>query len=296
VFYASGFILALAAAGVPRRIAHFRAMSDGKPSTFGRRIEQTILRRLLDASATDVVGCAEGVLDAVWQSRWRQDPRCQVIYNGIDPDRFRVTVDRDDLRDELGLPRDALVFVHVGYDAEEKNHPRLLKIFAEIRRRAPGARLVLAGDGTDCPGRVVFRHIREFALQDSVDALGVRRDIPRLLAAADVLLLPSLAEGLPGVVLEACAAGVPVLATDLPGVREIAARLPAVYYLSLAQDDREWARTALSLPGEARALRLRETAAAVFRHSVFDVDRAVVAHRALWCRRSSTVASGELPA
>ena len=71
--------------------------------------------------------------------------------------------------------------------------------------------------------------------------LGVRDDVPQLLKTADVLLLPSIHEGLPGVVLEACASGTPVLASDLPGVREIASRLPLVRYLPLTAADEEWA-------------------------------------------------------
>src|SRR5690606_31497974 len=114
----------------------------------------------------------------------------------------------------------------------------------------------------------------------------VRLDVPRLLRAADVLLLPSLREGIPGVVLEACVIGVPVLATDLPGVREIGNRLEGVYFLSLAESDAEWARVALSLPGEAARLRLRERARERFRPSVFHVARAVEAHRALWRQAS----------
>jgi glycosyltransferase involved in cell wall biosynthesis len=121
-----------------------------------------------------------------------------------------------------------------------------------------------------------------FELRDRVIALGVRDDVPRLLAAADVLLLPSLREGLPGVVLEACAAGLPVLASDLPGVREIASRLPLVEYLPLTEPDHEWARAALALPAQAARLNLREAAAERFRASAFHIDRSVEAHRALW--------------
>ena len=112
--------------------------------------------------------------------------------------------------------------------------------------------------------------------------LGVRHDVPQLLEASDVLLLPSIREGLPGVVLEACASGVPVLATDLPGVREIASRLPLVRYLPLSADDAEWAAAAVGLPNQASQLGLRGAAAETFRASVFHIDRMVKAHRLLW--------------
>jgi glycosyltransferase involved in cell wall biosynthesis len=155
-------------------------------------------------------------------------------------------------------------------------------MFAAIHQHTPSAVLVLVGAETDLPDGPIARQIRASDLDSSVVVLGVRDDIPRLLAAADVLLLPSLYEGLPGVVLEACLVGIPALATDLPGVREIATRLKGVYYLPLAETDSEWARLALALPKEAERLCLRRDAMERFGPSVFHIDRAVEAHRELW--------------
>ena len=285
VLYTSGAILALAAsAGVPMRIAHFRAMHDGRRPTLRRHVQRSVMRWLIDRFATDIVACGEGAMDAVWRAGWRTDPRCRVIYNSVDSARFAGRVDRNGVRADLGIPRAARLFVHVGNQVAEKNHPRLLAIFAEMTRMSSSAWLVLAGAGTDDPEGPTARGVRQRGLQNRVVVLGLRDDVPRLLKAADALLLPSWAEGLPGVVLEACAAGVPVLASDLPGVREIASRLALVRYLPLSASDGEWAHVALGLPAEAERLRLSDTAAEAFRASVFHVDRAVEAHRALWCR------------
>jgi glycosyltransferase involved in cell wall biosynthesis len=177
--------------------------------------------------------------------------------------------------------------MHIGNETYEKNHGRLLAIFAAILSIEPSARLVLVGEGTDDPAGVSARAARELGIDTRIVALGVRHDVPRLLSAADVLLLPSKAEGLPGVVLEACAAGVPVLASDLAGVREVATRLALVRTLPLSAADAEWARAAAALPAEAERVRLRQTAADAFRASVFHVDRAVELHRALWRRAES---------
>jgi glycosyltransferase involved in cell wall biosynthesis len=164
----------------------------------------------------------------------------------------------------------------------EKNHERLLSIFAEINRQEPSSRLILVGAGTDDAAGISRRVIDRLRLTAAVKALGARGDVPQLLRAADVLLLPSLREGLPAIVLEACVSGVPVLATDLPGVREIARRLVLVRYLPLSAADADWAAAALRLPDEASRLRLRATAAETFRASVFHIDRAVDAYRLLW--------------
>jgi glycosyltransferase involved in cell wall biosynthesis len=285
VLYTSGLILALAAvADVPLRVAHFHATHDGRLTTWRRRAHRRVMRALIDRFATDIVACGEGSMNAVWQPAWRLDPRCRVIYDALDLARFEQPRDRSALRTELGLPAAGTLFVHVGNQTEEKNHQRLIRIFAAIGARDPAARLVLVGAGTDGASGAIPGYIHENGLQDCVIGAGVRTDVPRILMAADALLLPSLREGLPGVVLEACAAGLPVLASDLPGVREIASRLLLVRFLSLERSDQEWAQAALALPAEADALRLRERAAAAFGPSVFHVDRAAEAHRALWRR------------
>jgi glycosyltransferase involved in cell wall biosynthesis len=283
VLYTSGLVLALAAASrVPVRVAHFRAMHDGHRSTVRRLAQRALMRRLIDRYATDIVGCGEGAMDAVWDTGWRTDPRCQIIYNAVDPTRFALAGEGDRVRADLHIAPGAKVYLHIGNEVREKNHGRLLAIFAAIHRGSPSSRLVLAGAGTDDPIGVSARAARDHGVADSVLALGIRQDVPRLLACADVLLLPSLAEGLPGVVLEACAAGVPVLATDLPGVREVAARLALVRMLPLTAADSEWAAAAAALPAEAERIRLRQAAADAFRATVFDVNRAVEMHRSLW--------------
>jgi glycosyltransferase involved in cell wall biosynthesis len=283
VLHASGPILALAAAaGVPVRIAHFHAMHDGKRTTLPRRLQRRVTCALIDWYATDIISCGEGSMDAVWRAGWRADRRCRVVYDALDPARFELPPDGAAVRAELGVPAAAPMFLHVGNVAAEKNHARLLRIFAAIRHRHAGARLVLAGAGTNEPRGPIAQLIRDLALTGSVRPLGLRSDVPRLLHAADALLLPSVREGLPGVVLEACAVGLPVLATDLPGVREIAERLSLVRYLPLDASDDEWAAVALGLPAAARELALRSRAAAAFRPSVFHVDVAADVHRWLW--------------
>jgi glycosyltransferase involved in cell wall biosynthesis len=283
VRFSSGVILALAArADVPIRIAHFHGIGYREYSTLLRRAQREAQRLLIDRYATDIVACSEGIMNAIWRPDWHRESRCRVLYNGIDPGRLERAADAIGVRAELGIPESARLYAHVGNVLPVKNHCRLLDIFAELRRRTHSSWLLLAGAGTDDPLGPVVRGIRARGIHDRVVVLGVRHDVPRLLHAADALLLPSFSEGLPGVVLEACAVGVPVLATDVPGVREIASRLPLVRYLPLRATDAEWADAAAALPDEATRQQLRKTAPDLFRASLFHVDRAVAAHRALW--------------
>jgi glycosyltransferase involved in cell wall biosynthesis len=285
VFYSSGLILALArTAGVPVRIANFHSDRDGRTNTWSRQAQRRAMRLLVDRYATDIVGCCETVLAASWSERWHSDSRCRVVYLGADASAFAPRGNRLNVRGELGVPAEAPLFLHLGRSSPEKNQRRLLAIFARICSLLPSARLVIAGTGTADPEGEIAAAIRDFGLSDRALALGVRTDVPRLFEAADALLLPSLYEGLPIAVVEACAAGVPVLATDLGGVREIASRLALVRYLPLNVSDDAWAAAASALPGEAQQVRLRETATEAFRGSVFDLDRATAAHCHLWSR------------
>ena len=111
------------------------------------------------------------------------------------------------------------LLVHVGGFTYEKNHIRLIAIFQELLRIYPTARLQLVGDG---PLRSEMEAIvSQKRLDRSIRFLGARKDVMELIAGADVLLLPSIIEGLPGVILEAFYCRIPVVAYDVGGVGEV---------------------------------------------------------------------------
>lgn len=125
------------------------------------------------------------------------------------------TGDRAAARAGLGLPADVPVAVCVARLVQQKRHDVLLRAWAAVP--APAVLLVV-GDGP-LHGQLA-RQVGELGLTDRVRLLGPRDDVPRLLAAADVSVLSSDWEGLPMSVLESLAAGRPVVATDVDGVRE----------------------------------------------------------------------------
>ena len=279
----SGLILRLAArSNVPVRAAVFRSLHDGRGDGPVRRVYRGLMRCWIDRHATHILAVSEGAMTAVWGPHWPSDPRCEVIYNGLGPEVFRVGENRSSVRCEFGLSHDAPLYVHVGRMRQPKNHLRLLSIFAEVLKRQPTARLLLIGSGGNGIERRVRRRIAELGMADRVEICGERLDVSRLLEAADALILPSLWEGLPGVVLEACAAGTPVLASDLPGVREIAARLPQVRYLSLQADDAKWADVLGEMLGRSQALQSRQAVRQAFAQSVFTIRRCAKLHRRVW--------------
>ncbi len=141
--------------------------------------------------------------------------KLEIIRAGVDTEAFRYS--RSEARLALGIEDDARVAIIVARLFPEKNHLLLLEAFSQVARRIERTRLLIVGDGVERDA--IRSEIDRLGLQNTVEMLGVRRDVGRLLAAADVFVLSSDREGLPIAVLEAMAARKPVVATavgDLP--------------------------------------------------------------------------------
>lgn len=141
--------------------------------------------------------------------------KLEVIFAGVDAAQFGAS--KLESRRALGLQNSDRVASIVARLSPEKNHRLLLQAFAEVVARVEAAKLLIVGDG---PQREAIRdEIARLGLQDRALMLGVRRDLPTILAASDAFVLSSDREGLPIAALEAMAAGRPVVATsvgDLP--------------------------------------------------------------------------------
>lgn len=139
-------------------------------------------------------------------------PFDRVIPNGIPVSNFVESAGaRDAMRVSLNIPALGPVFVAVASLRPEKNHQALLRAFASERLRDAGAHLLLAGDGE--LRRDLEEQARTLVIQDRVHFLGVRSDVSCVLAAADIFVLASRREGNPLSVMEAMAAGKPIIAT-----------------------------------------------------------------------------------
>src|SRR6266568_84984 len=126
---------------------------------------------------------------------------------------------REEVRAALAIPAGAPTLVTVGRFMQQKNHAGVISAFASERLRSIDAHLLLVGDGA--LHDELERQVRELGIGDRVRFLGKRDDIPHVLAAADVFVLGSLWEGHPLSVMEAMAAGKPVVATAVGCVPEL---------------------------------------------------------------------------
>jgi glycosyltransferase involved in cell wall biosynthesis len=148
--------------------------------------------------------------------------RVQITHPGIDIDRFRLRVTDDKgarIRAELGVNTDQPLLGVVAHLVPKKGHYYLLQAMPEVLAHFPEARLILVGRGEECAG--LEESTRRLGLEKSVIFAGYRADVPDILAALDLLVQPSLEEGLPVSIIEAMALAKPVVASAVSGIPEV---------------------------------------------------------------------------
>lgn len=181
----------------------------------------------------------------------------RLLRNALDLDAFRYDeAARIRLRGEFGVGENTVLAGHVGRFAPQKNHAFLFTVFAEMHRKNPDTVLLLVGDGEQ--GAALHDKARALGFADAVRFAGIRADIPQLLSAMDVLVFPSLYEGMPNVVVEAQATGLPCLVADT--VTAEAKITERVEFIRLDEPTRVWAERALALARNPENDRRKATA------------------------------------
>lgn len=171
-------------------------------------------RRYVDRARL-ILPCSEGVRDHL-RAQGVPAERMRLVRNAIDPAKFAGGAASP------SAPADRRDILLVARLHPNKGHADLIRAFARLARDFPGHDLRFAGTGDPACEASLRSLARALRLDDRVHLLGDRADIPDLLARAAVFALPSRQEGLPLTVLEAMAAGLPVVACRIPGLDEIA--------------------------------------------------------------------------
>jgi glycosyltransferase involved in cell wall biosynthesis len=203
----------------------------------GRLRDRAVMRHrlmclLLDRWSRAVVAVSSA-LAAAYAGRI-SPARLVVVRNGIDCERFaRPACDRGALRRAFGWPAEAPVVITVAALREAKGIHVLLAAAARVIRRVPGARFLIVGAGP--LASELAREAERAGLGRAVAWAGRRDDVAELLAASDLFVLPSLSDAYPTAVLEATAAGLPVVASAADGIPEIVE--PGVTGLLVAPGD-----------------------------------------------------------
>jgi glycosyltransferase involved in cell wall biosynthesis len=271
----TGFVLRTARqAGVPLRIAHSHcdtSLLDDRSRVL-RRAYLNLMKSWIHRHATLGLAVSRQAAVSLFGANWSGDPRWRISYCGIDLAPFRENVDRAAVRIELQIPEHAFVVGHVGRFDYQKNHKFLIEIFATLARRLPNARLLLIGEGPLRPA--IEEQVAWAGLQERVIFAGPRPDVPRLMTAAmDAFVLPSHFEGLPLVLLEAQAAGLPCLLSDTVA-EETTVNPDLVRRLSLSQSTETWCDELVELH-DSLTDESRHEAVRVIEQSPFNIQMGV---------------------
>lgn len=187
--------------------AHVRMGLSDRPLL---RLQPRLIARAVDR----YLAVSQGVADQLVKTFRIPQDKVEVVPNGINIASYKCVRDKA-LRRQLSGEDDRPVILTAARLSEQKGHRDLI----EAASRIDGAVFVFAGDGPLRDG--LESQTRSLGISDRVRFLGRRDDVPELLACADLFVLPSLYEGMPLSVLEAMAARVPVIATDIPGNNEL---------------------------------------------------------------------------
>ena len=191
----------------------------------------------------------KGLKEGIGQPLQYRLIRSAIPLSDFDP----LSVDRQAVRQSIGIPAGVPVLGNVGRFSAQKNPLDWVKIAGQVGRRLPETWFLLVGDGTLRPQ--VEQALKEEGIFERSVLTGLRRDVPQMMSAIDVFLLTSLWEGLPRVIPEAMAMGVPVVAYQVDGTAE-AVKPGETGYLCPAGSLDEMASCCLSLLQDDR-LRLR---------------------------------------
>lgn len=234
-------MLAAKLAGVKIRISH----SHNTASDFSA--VNNILRPIFMRSYTDGFACGKEAGE--WMFSGRQ---FDIIYNGIDLEKFAFDQEvRDEFRRQQGL-ENQFVVGHIGRFNIQKNHKKLISIYEELSKTRKDAILILIGDGE-------LKEEIETAVKEknlNVRFIGLTDEIPQWLQAMDIMLLPSLFEGLPVTAVEAQAAGLPcVLSNTISPMTKIT---DLVHFVELEASDVHWTEEILKIPLPDRTASINE--------------------------------------
>lgn len=175
-------------------------------------------------------------------SKAYEDNQVKILHNGVDIEKFQYSVElREKKRKEFSLNSEIKLIGHVGRFNQQKNHMFLLEVFKDIHVLDSNTRLLLVGNGT--LEDQIRQKVHELGINDSVIFAGVRSDVPALLSAMDVFVMPSFFEGMPNTVIEAQATGLPCVIADT--ITKEADITGLVEYLPLG-DANKWAERVLA--------------------------------------------------
>lgn len=255
-------------AAIPIRIVHSHSTWANKGrlqwlNNALHRYHQSKLPKL----ATNLVACSTEAANWLYGGMSVKNLKVQLLKNGVDCEKFSYDESiRKRTRRALDITDEEILVGHIGKFIPVKNHTFLLDIIAAMANRNGNIRAILVGDGE--LKEQIIEKAKNLGIEDKVRFLGVRSDIPELLMAMDIYIMPSLYEGLPVSVVEVQATGLTSLLSDTIS-KEVKLK-DNVYFASLSLTPEKWAENAMVLCKEER-----KTDNTSIEEAGFDIKRTV---------------------
>lgn len=185
--------------------------------------------------ATHYMGCSDKALDWLFKGTGIRS-KAVMVNNGIDSSQYQFNESvRKNIREAFGF-KNEFVIGHVGSFIHVKNHRFLVSLFEKILQVIPEAKLLLVGAGE--LEQSIKQQIHDIGIDSAVIFAGLRSDVDKVLQAIDLIIMPSLFEGLPVSLVEAQAAGLPIIASDT--ISKDVALTSSIHFISLNDPIQNW--------------------------------------------------------
>ena len=166
-----------------------------------------------------------------------------LLKNGIDMKKYKFDIKiREEVRSELNLDG-TLVIGHVGSFNYQKNHHKLIEVFREMKKIRDDIKLLLVGDGEE--RKNIEKLLDKYGIKDNVIMYGISNEVPRLMHAMDVFVMPSRFEGLPCVLIEAQSLGLPCIVSNKISIESKFGE--NIQYFDLNESNKVWADAILNI-------------------------------------------------
>ena len=244
-YYFSGVILRAAAkAGIVKRIAHIHPVVDQKRERKLRRFYTWLMKRWIVRYGTDFIGPTKASLEGFWGPGWESSRNKHVVYNGIKIERFTKMPDRAVIRKEIDVPKNVPLVLNISRFVPHKRYEFFVEMAECVIRKRPDVYFLLIGAGP------LKERVKEIITEKGIiKNFRFVSGVPNLddyVMSSDLFAFTSCNEGFGIVIIEAAAAGLNIIAQDIPGVREAIVACPDGVLLPLETGAEEWSKMVIS--------------------------------------------------
>lgn len=202
-----------------------------------KEIIYSVLRPVFNALSDCKVAPSDLAAEYTFGKKSFEKGEVKKLNNGVDLSVYKFDAEgRSSVRSEFFISEDTVLVGHIGRFNQQKNHKFLIDVFCDFHKQNPNSKLMLVGTGELTSQ--VYSKVERLGLESRVVFTGIRKDIPQLLSAMDIFLLPSFYEGMPNTVIEAQATGLRCIVSDR--ITREANITGKVDYLPIGSDFKIW--------------------------------------------------------